>query len=56
LGKSRHEISWRSVTRREVAEHQHSYISHVHLHFKMAAQTTTAKFSDLYELKEELGK
>ena len=24
--------------------------------FKMAGQTTTAKFSDLYDLKEELGK
>lgn len=28
----------------------------IHFHFKMASQATTAKFSDLYELKEELGK
>ena len=30
--------------------------AHIIFSFKMAGQTTTAKFSDLYDLKEELGK
>ena len=30
--------------------------AHITFSFKMAGQTTTAKFSDLYDLKEELGK